>query len=105
MRSDEGPDLDGSAWNGGAGPAPLQADALRRLRWRARRGLLENDLLIGRYLDQYGQSLAADDADALSQLLDLSEAELLDLLLGRAPLAPSLDRPAVRGVLARLQSA
>jgi antitoxin CptB len=88
-----------------SGAAPLAAEALRRLRWRARRGLLENDLLVGRFLERHGAALGAADADALSLLLDLSEAELLDLLLGRAPLAPSMDGPAIRQVLARLQSA
>jgi len=48
------------------------AEALRRLRWRARRGLLENDLLIGRFLDQHGDALKPADADALARLLDLS---------------------------------
>ena len=43
-------------------------------------------------------------AEALSRLLDLSEAELLDLLLRRSVLPPTLDAPAVRELLARLQS-
>ena len=43
-------------------------------------------------------------AEALSRLLDLSEAELLDLLLRRSVLPPALDAPAVRELLARLQS-
>ena len=87
----------------GAG-VPLHADALRRLRWRARRGLLENDLLVSRFLERYAHGLAAAEADAFSRLMDLPEAELLDLLLGRVPLAPSLDGPAMRGVLVQLQS-
>jgi antitoxin CptB len=87
-----------------AAAGPLQADALRRLRWRARRGLLENDLLVGRFLDREGPALAADAAAALARLLDLSEAELLDLLLGRSVLPAPLDEPAVRDVLTRLQS-
>ena len=33
----------------------------RRLRWRARRGLLENDIIVTRYLDRHGQDLTADD--------------------------------------------
>ena len=78
--------------------------ALRRLRWRARRGLLENDLLIGRFLDRHGEALMPAAAEALSRLLDLSEAELLDLLLRRSVLPPTLDAPAVRELLARLQS-
>jgi antitoxin CptB len=82
----------------------LQADALRRLRWRARRGLLENDLVVSRFLDLDGAGLAPEAAAALARLLDLSEAELLDLLLGRAALPAALEEPAVREVLKRLQS-
>jgi antitoxin CptB len=82
----------------------LQADALRRLRWRARRGLLENDLVVSRFLDRDGAGLAPAAADALARLLELSEAELLDLLLDRAALPAALEDPAVREVLKRLQS-
>jgi len=103
--SDDSAARNGAAWTRGTDRAPLPADALRRLRWRARRGLLENDLLVGRFLERHGQALAADDADALSRLLDLPEADLLDLLLGRASLPSSMDGPAVRAMLARLQSA
>ena len=35
-----------------------------RLRWRARRGLLENDLIITRYLDAYEAELTDDDVVA-----------------------------------------
>jgi antitoxin CptB len=77
---------------------------LRRLRWRSRRGLLENDLLIGRFLDQYGQGLNASDADALARLLELPDTELLDLLLGHRQLGAELDSPTIRDVLTRLRS-
>jgi antitoxin CptB len=87
-----------------ARPDRIGAEALRRLRWRARRGLLENDLLIGRFLDRQGEALNQADAEALIRLLDLSEAELLDLLLGRRPPAGDLDGPTVRNLLTRLRS-
>ena len=58
-----GPD---DARSGGATPEPEQ---LRRLRWRARRGLLENDLLIGRFLDCHGRTLDAAQNRALLKLL------------------------------------
>jgi antitoxin CptB len=83
---------------------PIAPEALRRLRWRARRGLLENDLLIGCFLDRQGEALEAASAEALGRLLDLSEAELLDLLLERQQLAGQLDAPAVHEVLAQLRS-
>jgi antitoxin CptB len=87
-----------------ARPDRIAAEALRRLRWRARRGLLENDLLIGRFLDRQGEAMNQADAEALARLLDLSEAELLDLLLGRWQLTGDLDVPTVQDVLTRLRS-
>jgi antitoxin CptB len=77
---------------------------LRRLRWRARRGLLENDLLIGRFLDRHGRTLDAAQNRALLKLLELPDTELLDLLLGRAEPAPPLDSPDVRGLLERMRA-
>ena len=85
-------------------PQRVGAEALRRLRWRARRGLLENDLLIGRFLEHEGGALDAADAELLGRLLDLSDGELLELLLGRRQPSGDLDIPAVRSLLARLGS-
>ena len=65
----------------GRGGAASEAADLRRLRWRARRGLLENDLLLGRFLDRYGTTLDAAQKAALLKLLELPDTELLDLLL------------------------
>ncbi len=78
---------------------------LRRLRWRARRGLLENDLLIGRFLDRFGATLDAAQNRALLKLLELPDNELLDLLLARAEPEPALDTADVRALLAILRSA
>jgi antitoxin CptB len=77
----------------------------RRLRWRARRGLLENDLLLGRFLDRHEADLDDVSRAALLELLELPDNELLDLLLARRELAPELDRPPVRSLLARLRAA
>jgi antitoxin CptB len=76
----------------------------RRLRWRARRGLLENDILITRFLDRHETSLQEDDVPALEALLDLPDGELLDLLLARKQPAGALDNNAVRSLLERLRS-
>jgi antitoxin CptB len=76
----------------------------RRLRWRARRGLLENDIIVSRYLDRHEASLTVDDVLALEALLDLPDNELLDLLLARKEPAGALDDNAVRTVLDGLRS-
>jgi antitoxin CptB len=71
--------------------------ALRRLRWRCRRGLLENDLVLERFLDRHGAALEAEEVAALERLLALPDPELWELVSGRADcadarLAPVLER-------------
>ena len=62
--------------------------ALSKLRWRCRRGLLENDLFVERFFQRHAHSLNHFQARGLTLLMDLSDNDLLDLLLGRTP-APS----------------
>ena len=54
-----------------------------RIRWHARRGLLENDLLLTRYLDQHLEGLQPGQVLVLDRLLRLDDNDLLDLLMGR----------------------
>ena len=56
---------------------------LSKLRWRCRRGLLENDLLVERFFDRHGSALTVRQARGLSRLMDLADNDLLDLLLRR----------------------
>ena len=77
--------------------------ALNRLRWRCRRGLLENDLLIERFFERHGAALTSAQARALERLMDLSDNDLLDLLLRRTELGPAHDRAEVREVLELLR--
>ncbi len=57
--------------------------ALSKLRWRCRRGLLENDLFVERFFNRYQSTLTQRQADGLMVLMDLSDNDLLDLLLAR----------------------
>jgi antitoxin CptB len=57
---------------------------LSRLRWRCRRGMLENDIVLARFLDARGATLAEDEVAMLDVLLDLPDQELWDLIAGRA---------------------
>jgi len=74
-----------------ASELPIDARALSKLRWRCRRGLLENDLFIERFFARHAQTLNARQADALGLLMDLSDNDLLDLLLGRKSQVPGLE--------------
>ena len=55
----------------------------RRLRWRARRGLLENDLLIERFFARHDGALTVAQGRGLTELMALADNDLLDLLLRR----------------------
>jgi antitoxin CptB len=85
--------------------AAIGETELRRLRWRARRGLLENDLLLSRFLDRHGDRLGTDEVHALEALLELPDDELLNLLLARKDPGGELDNNAVRALLSRLRAA
>ena len=56
---------------------------LSKLRWRCRRGLLENDLLIEKFFHRHEATLTVSQAKGLNDLMDLSDNDLLDLLLQR----------------------
>jgi antitoxin CptB len=75
--------------------ALIDARALSKLRWRCRRGLLENDLLVERFFERFADTLTEADAKALSLLMDLTDNDLLDLNLGRKALA-DVDAALVR---------
>lgn len=76
-----------------------------RLRWRARRGLLENDLMLTRFLDAHEETLSDEEVDAFSRLMDISDNELMDLLMGKTEPKDQLDLPQVKALLTRLRLA
>lgn len=81
----------------------LDAKQLYQLRSAARRGLLENDLILERFFQRYASELNEDLGAALSELLKLDDNDLLDLLLVRKELNPDLDTETSRAVLSMLR--
>ncbi|HMN94579.1 MAG TPA: succinate dehydrogenase assembly factor 2 [Hydrogenophaga sp.] len=88
-----------------AGDALLDERALSKLRWRCRRGLLENDLFIEKFFARHESGLTVSQAEALGVLMDLSDNDLLDLLLGRKNPEGELARDDVTQVLGMLRAA
>ncbi len=84
-----------------------QSDPVKRarLRWRARRGLLENDLILTRFLDAHEESLTDEEVDAFSRLMELSDNTLMDLILAKKQPEAEVDLPHVHALLRRLQTA
>jgi antitoxin CptB len=84
----------------------LDERALSLLRWRCRRGLLENDLFLEKFFERCGATLTVRHADALNRLMDLGDHDLLDLQLARKTLdqvSPHLDDANTREVLSLLR--
>ena len=65
---------------------------LYRLKSDARRGLLENDLILQRFFERYGAQLSVEDGKVLTQLLALEDNDLMDLLIGRKDSVASLEK-------------
>jgi antitoxin CptB len=83
---------------------PFDPVELGKLRWRCRRGLLENDLFIERFFARHESCLTQSQAFGLTALMELADNDLLDLLLARKEPEGELDRPEVRAVLALMRT-
>ena len=81
----------------------MNPERINRIRWRCRRGMLENDLVLARFLEAKGKTLTEDEVAMLDRLLDLPDNDLLDLLLARNEPAGELAQPEVVEVLALLR--
>ena len=82
----------------------IDARALSKLRWRCRRGLLENDLLLDRFFSR-AEAVTESEAEGLALLMDLADNDLLDIFLGRQKPHATLDRPEVRQVIEAVRAA
>ncbi|NRF67381.1 succinate dehydrogenase assembly factor 2 [Aquincola sp. S2] len=82
----------------------LHPTELSRLKWRCRRGLLENDLFVERFFQRHEATLTVRHATGLQALMDLADNDLLDLLLARREPEGELNCPEVTEVLAMLRA-
>ncbi|MBI5438816.1 MAG: succinate dehydrogenase assembly factor 2 [Nitrosomonadales bacterium] len=61
---------------------------LERVRWRARRGLLELDIVLGRFIEAHYARLDEAGKQAFDVLLDMPDNPLWDMIAGRLEAAP-----------------
>jgi antitoxin CptB len=61
----------------------MTPERLNRITWRCRRGMLENDLVLARFLEARGPTLTEDEVTMLDRLLDMTDNDLWDLIAGR----------------------
>ncbi|KUM02120.1 succinate dehydrogenase assembly factor 2 [Chromobacterium subtsugae] len=73
---------------------------LKRMRWRSRRGLLELDLVLEKFLAGPFGRLAPAEIEAYRRLLDLADTDFLDIVSGKA----DLEDPEEMAIVAILRS-
>ena len=73
----------------------LSDETLRRLRWQCRRGLLENDLVLERFLARHAGDLDEGRLAGFKSLLRLDDNTLWDLISGREEADDAAEREIV----------
>ncbi len=61
-----------------------EAQDIRRVRWRCRRGMRELDALLMRFVDEHYRTAVPATRQAFEALLNLPDPEILDLLQSRS---------------------
>ena len=56
-----------------------------RVRWHCRRGLLELDVVLTRFLDRHFERLSPQQRAAFNRLLDYPDNDLWDFVSGKQP--------------------
>lgn len=72
---------------------------LERVRWRCRRGLLELDIVLDRFVDRHYACLNEAQRAAFDLLLDMPDPTLWDMIANTRPLSPQNERCAVLELL------
>jgi len=82
----------------------LPSQDLSKLRWRCRRGLLENDLFIERFFNRHAQSMTVGQARSMYALMELADNDLLDVFLGRPHNQDIAQQEDVKALLSLMQA-
>ena len=84
--------------------AALPSAALSKLRWRCRRGLLENDLFIERFFNRHAPDMTVGHARSMYALMELADNDLLDVFLGRPHSQAVAQQENVKALLSLIQA-
>ena len=61
----------------------MKSKEFERARWRCRRGMLELDIILQRFMDAHYYQLSADELQQFDRLLILPDNDLWDLICAR----------------------
>jgi succinate dehydrogenase flavin-adding protein (antitoxin of CptAB toxin-antitoxin module) len=56
---------------------------MERVRWRSRRGLLELDIVLGRFIEAQYMQLSEKEKQVFEELLDMPDNPLWDMISGK----------------------
>ncbi len=84
-------------------PKDTHALLYRRILWQCRRGLLELDLLLKAFCDQYGETLTVQECFFFHGVLQKKDEELIEIFMGSTTLE-ELDIPDPFGLLERMRA-
>ena len=73
---------------------------LERVRWRARRGMLELDIILERFIQMHYEQLNDVDKQAFEVLLDMPDNPLWDMIAGRQAVADSVQQALIEKIKA-----
>ena len=76
----------------------------KKIIWRARRGLLENDIILKRFFSKYQKDLSKGEWLALEKLLGKTDNELLDIILDIGKLNEKALSRETYSILSKLRS-
>jgi antitoxin CptB len=71
------------------------------LKWRCRRGIREMDLLLQAFVDNYFDTLSAEEITAFENLLEQPDLDIMDWIMGRST-PPS---PAIKTIIDQINKA
>lgn len=78
---------------------------IERIRWRCRRGLLELDIVLGRFVQHHYAGLTPEERDAFDRLLEVPDNPLWDMIAGSTERGASEVLPDVsREVLEKIRA-
>jgi antitoxin CptB len=75
-----------------------------QIEWHCRRGMLELDVVLMRYLERDFDAADQDEKDTFETLLSLQDPEILDLLTGRIVAEDDGLRHVIKRILANSRS-
>ena len=67
-----------------------------RARWRCRRGMLELDIILQRFMDQHYTHLNEDELQQFEMLLSQSDNDLWDMITARKTLVDNRLQPVLK---------